>query len=128
VEREEIAMAYVDGFVIPVPIDRKDEYFALARKAWPIFKELGMTRQVECWGDDLMKGEVTDFFRAVDAKEGETVVFSWCEYPDRATRDEANRKMREDPRMAEMGEMPFEGKRMIYSGFLPVFDSSGTLA
>lgn len=121
-------MPYIDGFVVPVPNDRKEEYIALARKAWPIFQELGMTRQVECWGDDVLKGEVTDFYGAVDAKDNETVVFSWCEYPDRATRDEANRKMREDPRMAEMGEMPFDGKRMIFSGFLPVFDSSGTLA
>ncbi len=122
-------MPYIDGFVVPVPRQRKDEYVELARKAWPLFREFGMTRQVECWGDDLMKGEITDFFRAVKAADDETVVFSWCEYPDRQTRDEANRKMQEDPRMAEMGnEMPFDGKRMIFSGFVPVFDSAGALA
>ena len=54
---------------------------------------IAVTRMVECWGDDLMKGEHTDFYRAVDAEEGETVVFSWMEYPDKETRDAAHRKM-----------------------------------
>lgn len=123
-------MPYIEGFLIPVSEENKDAYFDLARKCWPMFEEFGMTRQVECWGDDLMKGEHTDFYQAVKAEDGECVVFSWCEYPDKDTRDEANRKMREDPRMAEMGveEMPFDGKRMIFSGFVPIFDSAGKLA
>ena len=121
-------MPYIDGFLVPVPTDKKDAYLELAHKGWEIFKTMGMTRQVECWGDDLMDGKVTDFYKAVAAEEGETVVFSWCEYPDKKTRDEANAKMRDDPRFAEMGEMPFDGKRMIFSGFVPVFDSDGKLA
>lgn len=121
-------MPYIDGFLVPVPTDKKEAYLEMAHKGWEIFKTMGMTRQVECWGDDLMKGQVTDFYKAVAAEEGETVVFSWCEYPDKKTRDEANRKMREDPRFADMGEMPFDGKRMIFSGFVPVFDSAGQLA
>lgn len=82
-----------------------------------------MTRMVEAWGDDVPDGKVTDLKRAVQAKPDETVVFSWCEYPDKATRDAANEKMRSDPRMAEMGEMPFDGKRMIFSGFAPILQT-----
>ena len=111
---------YIDGFVVAVPTANKEKYRQHAESAVPIFKEFGMTRMVEAWGDDVQDGTVTDFKRAVQAKEDETVVFSWCEYPDRATRDSANEKMMSDPRMAEMGDMPFDGKRMIFSGFAPI--------
>ena len=84
----------------------------------PKFKKLGATRLIECWGDDVPKGEVTDFYKAVQAKEDETVIFSWIEYPDKATRDAANEKMAADsnPDM----EMPFDAKRMFWGGFEPV--------
>ena len=121
-------MAYIDGFLIPVQQSRKEEYLAQARAAAPIFLDLGATRVVETWGDDLKPGKQTDFFRAVAAAEGETVVFSWIEYPDKATRDEAGARMMDDPRFAALGEMPFDGKRMIFSGFAPIFDSKGELA
>jgi uncharacterized protein YbaA (DUF1428 family) len=103
-----------------VPTANKEKYRQHAENAVPIFKEFGMTRMVECWGDDVPDGKVTDFKRAVKAKDDETVVFSWCEYPDKETRDAAGQKMMSDPRMAEMGEMPFDGKRMIFSGFAPI--------
>ena len=121
-------MAYIDGFLIPVQQSRKDDYLAQARAAAPIFLDLGATRVVETWGDDLKPGKQTDFFRAVAAEEGETVVFSWIEYPDKATRDSANSRMMDDPRFEALGEMPFDGKRMIFSGFAPIFDSKGELA
>ena len=121
-------MAYIDGFLIPVAHDRKDEYLAQARAAAPLFKDLGATRVVETWGDDLSDGKVTDFKKAVAAEDGENVVFSWIEYPDKAARDAANKAMMEDPRFEALGEMPFDGKRMIFSGFAPIFDSEGTLA
>lgn len=120
-------MAYVEGFLIPVPTAKKDAYLAQSRAMAPIMTDVGATRMVECWGDDVSHGEVTDFYRAVAAKEGESVVLSWIEYPDKATRDAANQKMVADPRFAEMGEMPFDGKRMIFSGFVPIFDSKGEL-
>lgn len=115
-------MAYVDGFVLAVPTARKDEYIAHATKAAEIFRELGMTRLVECWGDDVHRGKTTDFFMAVKAKEDETVVFSWMEWPSRDAHDAAMKKMETDPRFKEMGEMPFDGKRMIFGGFVPVVD------
>jgi uncharacterized protein YbaA (DUF1428 family) len=116
-------MAYIDGFVIAVPTANLDAYRASAAKAWPLFKEFGATRHMECWGDDVPDGTTTDFRRAVKAEPGETVVFSWLEYPSKEVRDAANRKMQADPRMQQMGkDMPFDGKRMIYGGFQPIFD------
>ena len=67
----------------------------------------------------MPRGEVTDFFRATQAKDDETVIFSWIEYPDKATRDAANEKMAADAEMMEM-EMPFDGSRMFWGGFKPV--------
>ncbi|MDO6406780.1 MAG: DUF1428 family protein [Pantoea sp.] len=116
-------MPYVDGFVVPVPLDKKEAYLAMAAKAAPLFKEFGATRIVECWADDVPDGKLTDFRMAVKAEEEETVVFSWIEYPSKEVRDAANEKLMADPRMKEMGEtMPFDGKRMIYGGFSPILD------
>ncbi|HEX4502849.1 MAG TPA: DUF1428 family protein [Scandinavium sp.] len=116
-------MKYVDGFVVAVPADKKEEYLALAAKAAPLFKEFGATRVVECWADDVPDGKLTDFRMAVKAEDNEEVVFSWIEYPSKEVRDAANAKMMADPRMKEMGEsMPFDGKRMIYGGFAPILN------
>lgn len=116
-------MLYVDGFVIAVPNGNRDRYREAAAKVWPLLKEFGATRHVECWGDDVPDGQTTDFKRAVKAQADETVVFSWVEYPSKEIRDAANEKMRNDPRLQEMGEqMPFDGKRMIFGGFVPIFD------
>ena len=120
-------MPYVDGFVIAVPADRKQEFIEHASKADPVFKELGATRILECWGDAVPDGKLTDFRRAVQAKEDETVVFSWIEWPDKATRDAAMSRMEElmktDDRLnPEKNPMPFDGKRMIFGGFAPVVE------
>ena len=116
-------MKYVDGFVVAVPADKKEAYRQLAAKAAPLFKEFGATRIVECWADDVPGGKLTDFRMAVKAEDHEEVVFSWIEYPSKEIRDAANQKMMADPRMQALGdEMPFDGKRMIYGGFIPVLD------
>jgi len=114
-------MSYVDGFVLAVPKAKKAEYEAMAAKSWAVFKEFGAIRQVECWGDDVPDGKVTDFRGAVKAGDDEIVVFSWVEYPSKAVRDAANQKLLTDPRMAEM-DAPFDGQRMIYGGFAPILD------
>jgi len=117
-------MSYIEGFVVAVPRANKDAYRNFAAGSVTLFKDFGVTRQVETWGDDVPDGKVTDFKGAVKAKPDETVVFSWLEYPDKSTRDEANKKMMEDPKMKEMGEkMPFDGQRMIFGGFEPINDS-----
>jgi uncharacterized protein YbaA (DUF1428 family) len=116
-------MTYVEGFILAVPAEKKDEYRRHAAGAVPLFEEFGASRLVEAWEDDVADGKVTDFRRAVQAKEGEKVVFSWFEYPDKAARDAASAKMMSDPRMEAMGaSMPFDGKRMIYAGFAPFVD------
>lgn len=106
-----------------VPTANREAYRKHAADAAPLFREFGATRMAETWGDDVPDGKITDFRMAVKAKEDETVVFSWFEYPDRATRDAANEKMMSDPRMKQMGAtMPFDGKRMIFGGFAPMVD------
>jgi uncharacterized protein YbaA (DUF1428 family) len=116
-------MVYIDGFVAAVPAANKDAYCKHVADAAPIFKEFGVTRMVENWGDDVPDGKVTDFKGAVKAEPDEVVVFSWMEYPSKAARDAANQKIMSDPRMKEMGaNMPFDGKRMIFAGFDAMID------
>ena len=111
-------MSYVDGFVVPVPAGKKEAYRKMAAQAAPVFKEYGAPQIVECWGDDVPDGKVTDFKRAVNAEAGEYVVFSWIVWPSKKARDEGNKKVMADPRMQpEANPMPFDGKRMIFGGF-----------
>ena len=120
-------MSYIDGFVIAVPIANKQKFVDHAKQFDALFMELGATRILECWGDDVKPGKLTDFRRAVDAKDDEAVVFSWVEWPDKATRDAAMSKMEDlmktDPRWdPAKNPMPFDGKRLIYGGFAPVVE------
>ncbi|MDG2524905.1 DUF1428 domain-containing protein [Stenotrophomonas sp. HITSZ_GD] len=116
-------MSYIDGFVIAVPTANREKFLEHARQGDALFIELGALRVVECWGNDVPHGTQTDFFRAVQAREDETVVFSWIEWPDKATRDAGMQKMMDDPRMDPASNpMPFDGKRMIYGGFAPILD------
>jgi uncharacterized protein YbaA (DUF1428 family) len=114
---------YADGYVVPVPSGNKEKYRALAAKAAAVFKEHGATRVVEAWGDDVPDGKLTDFKRAVQATADESVVFSFVEWPDRATRDAGWKKVMADPRMQpDQNEMPFDGKRMVWGGFAKMLD------
>ena len=116
-------MTYIDGFVAAVPTANKQKFIDHAKKGDSVFVELGATRVLECWGDDVPEGKVTDFRRAVNAKDDETVVFSWVEWPDKATRDKAMPKMMDDPRMQpDQNPMPFDGQRLVYGGFAPVVE------
>ena len=119
-------MTYVQGFVTPVPNANKEKYVKQALAAASMLKALGAKRHVEAWGDDVPKGKVTDFQSAVQAKDDESVVISWVEYPDKSTYDAVNKKLMEDPRAKEMmANMPFDGKRMIYGGFDAIVDEIG---
>lgn len=118
-------MAYVEGFVVAVPAANKDAYRKLAAETASLFREFGAVRMVEAWGDDVPDGKVTDFKRAVKAKEDEVVVLSWFEYPSKEARDAANEKIMSDPRMKAMGAaMPFDGQRMIFGGFAAFVDET----
>jgi uncharacterized protein YbaA (DUF1428 family) len=120
-------MSYIDGFVLAVPTANRQKFIAHANSGDSVFMELGATRVLECWGDDVQDGKLTDFRRAVQAKADETVVFSWIEWPDKPTRDKAMSRMddmmKTDDRMnPAKNPMPFDGKRMIYGGFAPVVE------
>ncbi|MBC7988676.1 MAG: DUF1428 domain-containing protein [Luteimonas sp.] len=116
-------MAYIDGCVFAVPTANKQKFIDHANNADALFIEFGATRILECWGDDVPAGKQTDFIRAVQATAEETVVFSWIEWPDKATRDAGMEKVMKDPRMnPDTNPMPFDGKRMIFGGFVPIVD------
>ena len=116
-------MSYVDGFVIAVPTAKLEEYWAIARQAGEVWKEFGALTYFECVADDVPYGELTSFPRSVQAKEDETVVFSFVVYASRADRDRIVGKVMEDPRLqTSMENMPFDTKRMIYGGFTAVVE------
>ena len=112
-------MAYIDGFVFAVPTANKEKYRQFGEKFDQLCRKHGVAQVIEAWGDDVPKGETTDFYRAVKAKEDETIVFSWIFWPDKATRDAGNEKVMADMEAmgGEAANMPFDGKRMIYGGF-----------
>ncbi len=115
-------MMYVEGFLIAVPTANQEAYRRHAEDALPVFRDLGAARMVEGWGDDVPRGEINDIYGAVQAKDDETVLFSWVEYAEKAARDSANSGMMSDPRMAEMTDMRFDGQRMVWSGFEVLLD------
>jgi uncharacterized protein YbaA (DUF1428 family) len=111
---------YVDGYVVPVPLDRLDDYRRLARKAGRIWMEYGALEVRECVADDVKPGKRTSFPQSVKLKEGETVVFSWIAFRSRRDRDRINDRVMKDPRLADMMDpkaMPFDAKRMFWGGF-----------
>ncbi|MYN14217.1 DUF1428 family protein [Pusillimonas sp. TS35] len=111
-------MHYVDGFVLPVPRARLDDYRAMAHKAGEVWMEYGALQYFECVGDDVPVGKVTSFPQAVQLKEDEVAVFSWIVYASRADRDRINALVMKDPRVACTPEnMPFDGMRMFWGGF-----------
>lgn len=111
---------YIQGFLLAVPADNKEQYRKMAAEAGEYFKSLGATEIVESWEVDVQDGKHTDFRRAAKATADEKIVFSWVIWPDKATCDAASKRMEE-----EMGEppdpMPFDGKRMIWGGFEPIY-------
>jgi Uncharacterized conserved protein len=111
---------YVDGFVVPVPQDRLDDYKKMARKAGKVWRELGALDYCECVADDVKPGKRTSFPQSVKLQQGEVVVFSWIVYKSRRDRDRINAAVMKDPRLASMMDpkaMPFDGKRMFWGGF-----------
>lgn len=114
-------MAFLDITVIPVPTGNKAAYLEHSRATTPFFKECGALSVTECWGEDVPDGKITDFKKAVQLKDGETVAVGWITWPDRATRDRGWDVMMKDESMMKM-DMPFDGKRMIFAGFDVLID------
>ena len=124
VEEGSAGGTYTDGFVVPVTEDKREDYRALAAKMAKVFRQHGATRVIEAFSNDVPKGEVTDFYRAVKAEEGEGVVFSFIEWPDKATRDDAWKAIMEDESMKPQGDMPFSPQRMFWGGFDKILDTA----
>ncbi|BDW85129.1 DUF1428 domain-containing protein [Roseicyclus marinus] len=118
-----MTMTYVQGFLLAVPEARKDEYRRHAAQSWTVFQKLGCLRVQENWGVDVEPGKVTSFPQAVKLEPGEAVVFAWMIWPDKATHDAAWGRIMSEPELQEaMGaEMPFDGTRMMWGGFEPIF-------
>ena len=113
-------MAYVDGFVTPVPKKNLAAYRRIAKKAGEVWRDHGALEYVECVADDVKKGKLTSFPQSVKLKRGEIVIFSWIVYKSRAQRDRILAKVMKDPRLADMMDpeaMPFDSKRMFWGGF-----------
>ena len=113
-------MAYVDGFVLPVPVKNLRAYRRMAQLAGKVWREHGALDYREFVADDVKVGKWTSFPRAVKKKPNETVVFAWITYKSRAARDKVNAKVMADPRlkvMMDASNAPFDAKRMIYGGF-----------
>jgi len=115
-------MAYIDGYVLPVPRENLPAYRRMARIGGKVWKEHGALAYVEAIGDDVKPGKHTSFPQAVKLKEGEVVVFAYVLFHSRAHRDRVNAKVMADARLQgwNMGNMPFDGKRMFWGGFKPI--------
>lgn len=112
---------YIQGFLIAVPEGNKEAYRDVAARAAEKFAEYGVTEIVEAWEEDVSDGKVTDFRMATKAESGEKIVFSWMIWPDKQTCEAAHQRMQEDEFWNGMAEMPFDGMRMIWGGFSPIF-------
>jgi uncharacterized protein YbaA (DUF1428 family) len=118
-------MAYVDGFLLPVPKKNLEAYTRMSRRAGKVWREHGALDYKECAGDDLNAKGMVPFPRRIKLKPGETVVFSWIVFKSRAHRDRVNARVMKDPRLAGMMDskaMPFDVKRMVYGGFRVIVD------
>jgi uncharacterized protein YbaA (DUF1428 family) len=111
---------YVNGYVLAVPEEKKDAYAAMTKVFAEVAKDFGALEIFENWELEVPDGEHTDYRRAVNALPGEKIVFSWVVWPDRKTGAVAHKGMWNDPRMTELGEIPFDGKRMMMGGFEPI--------
>lgn len=111
-------MTYVDGFLLAVSEDKKDEYVAFAKKTAEIYMRHGALSIVENWGNDIPEGKLTSMEKAVLCKPEEAVVFSWVTWPSKQVRDNAHDKIVEDMH-TELADdpVPIDGSRMIFGGF-----------
>lgn len=116
-------MAYIDGFVAPVLPGKRDAYIEMARRAAAVFLDHGATQVVECLSDDVPHGKLTDFYRAVAARDDEIINFSWIIWSSKQARDDGMAKVMTDPRMSSRDDMPFDMQRMIFGGFEVILDT-----
>ena len=122
---------YIDGFILPIPHDRLNEYKHLVEAVAEIWKEHGALDYLEYVGDDLKLEGTRSFTDLIAATEDETIVFGWVVFDSREARDLANEKVAADPRMTDLidsSNSGFDAKRMVYGGFQSLFRSSNANA
>ena len=112
---------YIAGLVIPVPEENMEAYRKWAENGAKIFKKYGCVEIIESWDDYVPRGKQTDYYRAVDAKPGEKIVFTMQIWPDKESFLAAEEKMHEDEALEVSGEIPFDNKRLIYGCFQPIY-------
>ena len=111
-------MAYVDGFLIPVPKKNLAAYRRMAKLGAKIWMKHGALEYRECVGDDLNVKWGLPFPKLLKLKPGQTAVFSWIVYKSKADRNRVNAAVMKDPLMAKAPKvMPFDMKRMGFGGF-----------
>ena len=111
---------YLDGFLLPVPTAKLEEYRQLAQQAAAIWIEHGALHYVETAADDLDTEFCRSFATTADAKEDETVVFAFAIFADRSARDAANARIMADERLKAVCPAThaiFDCKRMAFGGF-----------
>ena len=119
-------MAYVDGYVVPVPKKNLKSYRRISALAGKVWREHGAVDYKECLADDMNTGTGLPFPKLVKPRRGETIIFSFVVFKSRAHHDRVNKAVIKDPRLAEMvkpGAMPFDVKRMAYGGFKVIVDA-----
>jgi uncharacterized protein YbaA (DUF1428 family) len=116
---------YVDGYVLPLPKRNLNAYRRMAQKGSKVWKKYGALDYKECIAEDISIQWGVPFPKMIKVKPGETVVFSYIVFKSRAHRDSVNKKvmkeMMDDPSM-NVNPMPFDVKRMVYSGFKVIVD------
>jgi len=135
-------MTYIDGYIVPVKISKKEEYLELATRTSQVLRDCGATRVVDAWQDltpqapdsyyadgtrraSSLGTQPRTFQQAAGAEDDEVVVYSWVEWPDKATRDKGLPKAMADPRMQQTpGAEAFSGRRLIASGFEVIAENS----
>ena len=69
-------MAYVDGFIVPVPKNKLAAYRKLASKGGKTWMKYGALSYVETVADDVKPGKLTSFPQSVKLKDGLKLVFA----------------------------------------------------
>ncbi len=107
-------MAYFDIFLAPVADDKRADYAAFLEVSHKMMRDLGALEVVDLWGDDVPDGKLTSLPLAVKLEPGESVAAGYVIWPSKEVRDAGWARMMEAD---DMGEMPFDGKRMMFGGF-----------
>ena len=113
---------YIAVAALSVRPENREAYIESAEFMANWSMDHGALEVMEAWEADVPKGEVTDFRKAVAAPEGEKIVTGWIIWPDKATFDTANAAMMAGEGFEDhpIGDMPFDGKRLIYGSFEPL--------